>query len=71
MKADPYLGQKDIIKNAWFDGHVVYLCGKIGETTNFEQRAQSYDYQRKGMLNDILMIVLKFFVRRRCIGKSG
>jgi hypothetical protein len=31
MKADPYLGQKDIIKNAWFDGQVVTFAVRLAK----------------------------------------
>jgi hypothetical protein len=70
MKADTNLGGLDIIKGAWFDDQVVYLRGKIGETTNFPQRAKSYNTNHFGMLNDMLMIILKFFVCRRFIATS-
>jgi hypothetical protein len=64
MKDDPILKELDIIQNAWLDEEkqVVYICSKIGETQNFQQRVRSYKHTKKGISSNILMIILKFFL---------
>jgi hypothetical protein len=64
MKDDRILKGLDIIQNAWLDEEkqVVYICGKIGETQNFQQRVSHYKYDKKGISSNILMIILKFFL---------
>jgi hypothetical protein len=70
MKVDSKLEDLDIIKNAWIDGDFVYICGKIGESTDFEDRARSCIFQHTGILSGIIKIILELFICFRSIGKS-
>jgi hypothetical protein len=67
MKDDPRLSRLPIVENAWHDEQkqLVYLCGKIGETAKWQQRVKNYKCNANGMLSDVLLIILKFFVSRR------
>ncbi|CAF4157907.1 unnamed protein product, partial [Adineta steineri] len=49
MKKDPKLRKRKVVQTAWID-HMkfAHLRGKIGETCNFTQRVEGYNYTGKG-----------------------
>jgi hypothetical protein len=64
IKDDPRLSRLPIVENAWHDEQkqLVYLCGKIDEIAKLQQRVKNYKRSGSGMLSDLLLIILKFFV---------